>query len=72
MPEAWGPGVRGVQVARSELLLGTDLAAKQAHARRLAEAWLASRVGHRVVFVDGARSGGSLGRPGWVGEHGRV
>ncbi len=72
MPEASGAGPRGLHLARSELLLGTDLAAKQAHAQRLAEAWVASGEGRRVVFVNGAPHGGSVGRPGWVGTHAKV
>lgn len=60
MPDASGPILR---VARSELLLGSDMAAKRAHARRLADAWLLEGQGHRVVVVETARG---LGRAAWL------
>ncbi len=47
-----------LRVVRSELLLGTDAAARQAHAARLAQAWLDAAPGHRVVCVNMDRAGG--------------
>ncbi len=55
------PDPAGLRIARSELLLGNDMDAKRARARRLADVWLAGGDAHRVVFVDTVRS---MGRPG--------
>ena len=41
-----------LRVVRSELLLGTDAAARMAHAARLAQAWLDAAPDHRVVCVN--------------------
>jgi adenosylcobinamide kinase/adenosylcobinamide-phosphate guanylyltransferase len=48
-----------LKVARSELLLGSDEAAKHAHARRLAQAWIQADPCHRVVVVRTAHAGAS-------------
>ncbi len=64
MPDRAGAGLR---VARSELLLGSDLDAQRAHAQRLAVAWLEAGAGRRVVFVDSARGAGRAGWPRALG-----
>lgn len=45
-----------LRIARSELILGAEAAAKMARAQALAEAWLAAGPGHRVVYIATAQA----------------
>ena len=48
--------MRELRVARSELILGGDAAAKTARAQALADAWLAQGEGRRVVYIATAQA----------------